>query len=154
MTAHYPTTAELAAHRRSIAPEVPNTTGGFPWPNMKDGQGRSMFLLVSPANGAWPHEREQGIGWFAWALWVDSAGVAISPDAAWAIARREASRLRSEQFGEDVQHARLVSDPAEAADWNAAVERFAPEPDHGAVCPSCNQAYRIDGHHSDCWLHP
>ena len=78
-TSHYPTSAELAAFRRSIA--TPSMAADPFW-----------VCCPSPESGAWSHERERGIGYRdRGSVFDDIYYPAVT-------ARREASRMRTAAF--------------------------------------------------------
>lgn len=73
---HYPTSAELASMRRMLADRLPNGD-----------QSRRAVYHVPADGGAWPHERERGIGYRDnRPYWWDNDPLSI--------ARREANRMR------------------------------------------------------------
>lgn len=80
MTSHYPTTAELAAFRRDWALSI------AAWPLPRTGDTHAPGFTYPPNGGAWPHEREHGIGARLWLLPYEVA------------ARREANRMRREAW--------------------------------------------------------
>lgn len=106
MSAHYPTTAELAAFRRSVA--------GGSWAD-------NVILASDAIRGAYRDERNHGIGRSTDDGW-SSARIA-------AIARREASAMRSRAYarmarGSAADWHRLAGaiatfEPRGAADWPA-----------------------------------
>lgn len=85
-SSHYPTTAELAAFRRSIvdASKHPH------WNEPVAPFGRTP--------GAWPHEREQGIGYTFGQQSRLRRGRPFEWPSAEAFARREANRMRRNAY--------------------------------------------------------
>jgi hypothetical protein len=112
---HDPTSAELAAFRRSIRP-VRMAAGGIAYPP-----------IAPPTGGAWQHERENGIG----------KTLVRTPMAAWlkgdrsqsrdlaCEARREAARIRSDDYA--AMTIAAMSDPDAADALRFGHETFAPD---------------------------
>ena len=103
MTPHYPTSAELAAFRRArffIGPDGMGTNPGsvWGWVNPATGRPTMPFGLDHPRDGgAWPHERERGIGHTC-----PPPMIANDDDELWCEGlRRKANRLRHSQYAYD-----------------------------------------------------
>ena len=109
MTSHYPTTAELAAFRFAASPCRHQDRGRAP-------HGWQACGLTHPDRGAWPHEREHGIGYD-----YLRSDYLIPP-----MARREAARIRHAAFEDALFEVGAPAYAWAAYDWKECVETFAP----------------------------
>lgn len=88
MTAHTPTSAELAAFRRGIGTPNLDTEHNVAFPKYPP-------IHRNGVDGAWTWEIARGIGFRSNGYTTIDHGIPSS------VARREANRLRSEQYAED-----------------------------------------------------
>ncbi len=111
--AHYPTTAELAAFRERIS-----------WHSRAPHEIAARVGMIAPVDGgAWPDERQHGIGWrLAAAPYADT----IWPHRA-LLARQDASALRSRAYA--------AGWSAYAREILAAVDPFARAPGDDGMWP-------------------